>query len=344
MTQKLVRLTQVWIGLMGVVSLTQLAEAQPFVAHNGDLIAGFRKTGAHQANYELVVNVGNITNFEALSPGSTVAISNYVPSQLSDAFSDYNNLQWSVAAAFPGAAKWAGYPSSTIWYTIARSDERVQSQPPQRIASGGQQQTRQAILSVSLGAASISANLGTSNQDNNVFLVREPLNDPNDLTSFIGDTLNSAVGDFASTLPFSVESTTPAAFAAAARSDLYQSCPSGTTDPTTGLTTGMTYLVGYFTLDPAGTMTFTRASTNSTPPLPPPAPVLSLARSGTTTTISIQTTNGATYTLYYTNSAGLSAPVTAWSSPPSTVAGDGSTKSFTDSTTDADRVYRVGAH
>ena len=199
------------------------------------------------------------------------------------------------------------------------------------------------MVSVGSGAASISANLGSSNIDNNAVLVREPINDPNDLSSFIGDSLNPAVGNFGSTLPFSVESTTPATFSSAASSDLYQSCPSGTTDPKSGLTTGAAYFVGYFTLAPSGTMTFTRAATNAVT-LPPPAPTLSIARSGTTTTISVPTTNAATYTLHYTNSLGLTAPVNQWPSTAQTITGDGSTKSFTDTSTDASRVYRVQAH
>jgi hypothetical protein len=328
--------------LIGILLVNSVA-AQPFVARNGDLLAGFRKTGSHQANYELVVNVGNITNLEALLPGVSITISNFTSAQLSNAFSDYKNLQWSVAAAFPGVAKWAGFPSSTIWYTLARSDAQVQTQPPQRAAAGGQQQTRQAMVSVGIGASSISANLGTSNLENNFVLVREPINDPNNLTSFLADSLNPAIGDFGSTLPFSIENATSSSFSAPVRSDLYQSCPNGTVDPVTRRTSGAAYFVGYFTLDPNGTMTFTRAS-QSTVVVPPPAPSLSLTRSGTTTTISLSTTNAATYTLHYTNSTGLIAPVSQWPAALQTISGDGSVKSFTDISADADRVYRVEAH
>ena len=333
----------VCMAFLLTVLLTDTLTAQPFVAHNGDLVAGFRKTGTHQANFELVVNIGNITNFEALQPGTSITISNFSAAQLSNAFSDYNFLQWSVSGSFPGVAKWAGFPSSTIWYTLARTDIQVQSQPPQRVASGGQQQTRQAVVSVSIGASSISANLGTSNDNNNVSLVREPINDPNNLTSFLADSSNPAVGNFGSTLPFSIENTTASTFPAPARSDLYQSCPSGTVDPVTSSTSGAAYFVGYFTLDPSGTMSFTRASTN-TVIVPPAPPILSITRTGATTTISIPTTNSITYTLHYTNSPGLTSPITQWPASQQTIAGDGSTKSFTDTSSDSDRIYRVEAH
>jgi hypothetical protein len=319
-----------------------VSHAQSFSAHNGDLLAGFRKTGVHQANYEVVVKIGNITNLLNLQAGSTIPITNYAPSQLSDAFSDYNYLQWSVSGAFPGLSRWAGFPSSTLWYTVARVSPVTQSQTPTRGATSGQQNARQAILGVGTGAVSISSSLGTSNADNNVFLVREPINDPNDLTSFIGGLFNTTIGTFQDTLPISVENTTPSSFTSAVVSDLYQSCPNGTADPTTGLINGAAYLVGSFQLNPDGTMSFTRSS-GSTPPPPPTPPLLSIARSGTASMIFFATTNGATYTLLSTNSSGLSSSLASWATR-GTLTGDGTIKSFTDTSTDGERFYRVSAH
>jgi hypothetical protein len=318
--------------------------SQPFASSNGDLLAGFRKTGTHQANYEVVVNLGNITNFEALAPGTTIQMTRFSPHQLSNAFSDFNFLQWSVSAAFPGSARWGAFPAASLWYTRPRPDPSTQSDLPARLSVSAQQNTRQRILGIGLGASTISASLGTSNENNNVYLVREPIGSGAGLTANIEDRFDPTLGNFYSTLPFSVENTTPAAFSSTVASDLYQVCPTGTTDPTTGQTTGLGYLVGIFQFNPDGTMSFTRASTNSVPPQPPPAPVLTATRSGTTTTISFATTNGSTYALHYTNSAGLGSPVASWPSLPTTITGDGSIKSFMDTTTDADRIYRVGAH
>jgi len=340
MTKKCFPLTQTLIVLLNLFVLAEFANGQTFAAYNGDLLAGFRKTGSHQANYELVVNIGNITNFEKLQPGASINISNFTPSQLSAAFSDYNNLQWSIASSFPGSSRWAGFPGATIWYSVPRAAANTQSPEPARASSSAQQLTRQAIVSVGAGAASISINLGSSNLNNNAVLVREPINDPNDLSSFIGGALNQTIGTFQDTLAFSVENTTSSTFNSVAVSDLYQSCPSGIADPTTGSTTGAAYLVGSFQLTPDGKMTFTRASTVA-PPSPPPPTVLSLSRTANITTISFATTNGATYTLYYTNAAGLGQSVTTWPAASTTITGDGSIKSFADTTTDPDRFYRV---
>jgi hypothetical protein len=101
--------------------------------------------------------------------------------------------------------------------------------------------------------------------------------------------------------------------------------------------------VGYFTLNPNGTMTFTRASVFAPQPRVPK--IVSITRSANVSTIFFTTTNGTfTYTLYYTNSAGLTSSVTNWPASPSTLTGDGNTDHFSDTTTDANRFYRVSAH
>ncbi|HWV99978.1 MAG TPA: hypothetical protein VNZ64_09825 [Candidatus Acidoferrum sp.] len=332
------------VGLwaVAVALFSQSLGAQTFFTYNqyGDLCAGFRKTGMNQANYELVVNIGSITNLEAVPAGSTISISNYGSSALLNAFSDLNNLQWSVSAGVPGLSSWAGFPSSTIWFTLPRTDPNTQTQPPARQSTALLGNVRQKIISIGSGAHTISQNLGTTNANNNALLVREPVGNTSGLSVFISDPGNPSIGDFGGYLPFSVENTTPASFTAAVVSDLYQAVPSGKVDPSTGLTTGSDYLVGTFRLATDGTMTFTRASTSQ----PPPPPLISIARTGNTSTVSFGTANGATYTLYYTNAAGLTAPASSWPASPATVVGNGGTNSLSDTTTDPVRFYRVGAH
>ena len=87
-------------------------------------------------------------------------------------------------------------------------------------------------------------------------------------------------------------------------------------------------------------MTFTRASAVTAPP---PAPAITaITRTNTTAYVSFTTTSGSfTYSLYYTNSAGLGAATTNWPHAAS-VTGDGSIKTLTDTTTDAARFYRIG--
>jgi hypothetical protein len=84
-------------------------------------------------------------------------------------------------------------------------------------------------------------------------------------------------------------------------------------------------------------MTFTRASN-----LPPAPAITSVTRTNNTIYVSFTTTSGSfNYSLYFTNSAGLKSSVTNWPHTGS-IAGDGSVKMLSDTTTDANRFYRVG--
>jgi hypothetical protein len=326
------------VAIVASVLLPEIAGAQFFTSTKGDLLLGFRKPGV--GSYELVVNVASVTNFLAKTPGAVVPISNFTPSQLSDAFSDYNNLQWSVSAYVTGGpgSTWSGFVPGTIWFTIPRFDPSTQSSVPARASYSTQSPVVTGIQGIGNGANSVSSGLTTTNTDNNAVLVREPIGSAYNYSVFVQDPQTPSIGDFGGYLP-AVENTTPPSFSSAVVSDLYQAVPTGSTDPISGKTTGAAYYVGYFTLSPDGTMTFTRASAAS-----PTQPVLTITRAGTTSTISLATVNGATYTLYYTNSAGLTQPVSGWASSPTTISGDGTTKSFSDTTSDTDRVYRVGAH
>jgi hypothetical protein len=84
-------------------------------------------------------------------------------------------------------------------------------------------------------------------------------------------------------------------------------------------------------------MTFTRQTATTTPA----AVTLSVARTNNVSTISFGSSSSVTYTLFFTNSAGSGAPVSTWPSLPGTIIGDGTTKSFQDTTTDPMRFYRV---
>jgi hypothetical protein len=99
--------------------------------------------------------------------------------------------------------------------------------------------------------------------------------------------------------------------------------------------------IGTFTLSATGILTFSTGTT-----ITPPAPlIVSVARSGNTSTIFFATTNGTfTYTLYYTNATGLTAPITSWATSPTTLVGNGLTNSLSDATATTNRFYRIGVH
>ncbi len=280
MTQKLFRRLSLKSVLLALLALPELASAQVYFNANdyGSLYLGFRKTGNNVANpvYELVVTLGSVTNFIALPAGTITNITQYTPSRLTDSFANgFGNLQWSAFSSFPGSTPWVtgvgSYPKTTLWFTLPSPNLTTQSQPPVRQASTAQQNQRPEIYSVGDGASYISQGLITTNGDNNTNLVREPVATYTgyNLSTFIGDSSNPTNGDFGgSGLPLpngeSVEGITPSSFTAAQRIDLYQVCPSGSADPINGSTTSP-YFVGYFTLSPSGTMTFSRASAVTAP-------------------------------------------------------------------------------
>jgi hypothetical protein len=72
--------------------------------------------------------------------------------------------------------------------------------------------------------------------------------------------------------------------------------------------------------------------------------IVSIVRSGTTTTISFTTVNGGTYTLCGTNVTGLLTSRTNWPAIGSPLAGNGLTNSLTDVATDSIRFYTISAH
>ena len=337
----------IW-ALPAFLALIQTGEAQTFAYKNNDLVLGFRKTGVYQENNEIVVNIGQASNYVNAAIGTSFPVTNFSLSQLvPGSFSTLDHLSWSVVGWYTGT-NYPGYPTYTLWVTVPRSSIGVQSAGATRLDRATQQTTRAQIASIFSNAGFVSSDVGTSNEFNTPYFVREGIAvyPTHILSVFMASVVDKTVGTLHDTWPEgNLEVTTPASFTSAVRSDLYEVRPTADqngnpiVDPHTG-TSSSAYYVGYFQFNSDGTMTFTREAAAAPQP---PAPVLSITRSDNSSTISFGTTNGATYTLYYTNAAGLAAPIASWFASPTTITGDGNTQSFLDTSTDADRVYRVGA-
>ena len=285
------------MALFAVVVLPEVATAQQFVYNvTGDVLAGFRKMNTSsgngdQGNYELVVNLGSVTNFLNVPIGNTITLSNVNYSALTNAFLDtagsepvLAQIQWSAFAgvpAQPGSGRgnnlpWVTpsgtFPAFTLWFTLPATNVSLQTAPPARIGSTTATYYQTEMGEIGSGGNNISGFLGASNANNTPFLIREPDSTYStyDLTAFIGQAGNNAVGNFAASSTPSVpagvvENTTPNPFIAAQRNDFYMLCPTGTTNPITSSTTD-SYLAGYFLLNSTGTMTFTRATSTYSPP------------------------------------------------------------------------------
>ena len=329
----------------GFLALEQ-ASAQPFVYQPNDLALGFRKTGG-QANYEAVVNLGQASNYFGAAIG-TFPVTNYSTSQLTPGtFANLSNLSWSVFGYYSGSGFGSSYPNSaasTLWVTVPRTDKAVRSADATRLTRGQQASARSPINSILDNAVFVSGDSGASAYNTSTFVRESIATYPlHLLTLWLGSGVDSSIGTLQDSWPEgNLEITTPASFTTAVRSDLYEVRPTtdasgNPADPHTG-TSGLAWYIGYFQFNPDGTMTFTRETATK----PPPTQVtLNIIRTNNTSTISFGSSNGVTYTLCFTNSAGLGTAVSNWPSQSGTISGDGTTKSFQDPTTDPARFYRV---
>jgi len=98
-------------------------------------------------------------------------------------------------------------------------------------------------------------------------------------------------------------------------------------------------IVGVFTMTSAGVLTFTAGPPPTT--IPPSQIILPMTRSGNLNSITFTTVSGANYRLRYTTD--FVPHLNTWTILPTSVAGDGSNKTLTDSTADARRFYAVEA-
>jgi hypothetical protein len=347
-----------FLSAVALLAFSTMAEAQTFVYSNNDLTLGFRKNTPYTKNYEVVIDIGQASSYFNLSVGTTIPVRGFSSAQLTaGSFASLNNLSWSVFGGY-GGSSYAGYVNNTLWVTVPRASNSIRSSDAIRLGYSVQQVAKQKmgnIVGASSGAGFISQNLGTSNQFNTVSFVRESIATyPSHILSlWMKGTVDPTQGTLNDTWPPSepnqgnLEVTTPGSFTSGSvRSDLYEVRPlttgAGVTvvDPHTG-TTGLGWYIGYFEFKADGSMTFTReVATTTTPPQPV---TLSIARTSNSSTISFVSSNSVTYTLFFTNSAGLTTPIANWPSLPGTITGDGTIKSFLDVTADPNRIYGVGA-
>ena len=325
------------LALLGSLWLLQSARAATpvFVSNNRDLMLCFRKTGATGGTTSpnnLEVNIGQAALYYGAAQGSTVTTS-VSGAQLSAVFDNLNDLTWSVAGCVPtvGDTGDSSVPTRTLWVTAPRSVSTAPAAPWVRNGPSTQGSTASEIKSV-LDNASFYSGTVAGGANNTASAVVVPVGSNHEYGYFAG-----TLGNFANTFQGDVENITPANFmtgSAVSRSDLYELRPDSTGTQPAGK-----YL-GYFELRNTGAVVFVAASTTTTPP----APTLSITISGTHSVISFASTAGATYTLYYTDAAGLLTPTSTWQTQATTITGNGSSQSFQDVLTASTRFYRVGVH
>jgi hypothetical protein len=245
------------------------------------------------------------------------------------AFATLNNLSWSVDGTQHKPAD-TNFPFNTLWLTRARPDASEASTPWLRETSALFASPSSKIDTMGTLAVTYSiTSPGAISWTNTVIL---PAGNRDSYGNWVG-----AFGNFGA-WPDTVEATTPADFATAGNpvwADLYQLLPGSAADGTLD-TPGA--LLGYFTLQPSGSMTFTAAG-GVTPP--PPPQITAILRTNGVTQVFLATATNATYSLLGVAEAGLGTTVTNWPVVGVSVPGTGQTITLPDPSSDAVRFYSV---
>lgn len=255
------------LALFGLFTLVDSAGALPFVYSGGvDLALGFRKTDQYKGAYEIVVDIGPGINYVNQAAGTTVTITQYAASQIvPDSYANWTNLQWAVVGYTADAL--TSYPVDTLWVTVPRVGG-VAGPIPVRASKTVQQDAQLKIKLIFAGAATISSALAAG-KDNTATAVQEAYATANNYNYSVAmaDPTYDYIGDLDAKGPLDIngniidlENTTVAPFTSPNISDFYQLVPTGYADPNSGLTSGTGFYVGYFQLNPNGTLTFTRSS------------------------------------------------------------------------------------
>jgi len=306
-----------------LVSATATMQAQAFSYTNCDLVAGFRIIGGAS---DLVVDLGQVANFEGLAPRTVITMTNLTATQLAAALPTIDGVSWSVAAAMRGNANYS-YPLQTIWVTSPRPDIHtagtVWSDASQGTLGGAASQ----IDAIGFDAA-VYGNGQPAGRDNTFTGILIPPASQYAYSHLMGSHQN-----YDATFQGVVENTTPIDFDSAglpSRSVLYRLEPD--TYPH-----GAGTLIGFFDFTPAGTLVFTAG------PPPERTAVNGVSTQGNVTTISFPTINLVGYRLRYTDAAGLTTPISSWNIGNHLV-GDGSTLSLQDTNSTPTRFYIVEAY
>jgi hypothetical protein len=282
----------------------------------GDVLVCFQNGG----QFDLVVDAGPASNFTTAMNNQVIPLSPYYStSQFGTAFNNANGVKWS-------AFTWYN-TNSALFVTKARTSLNTQSVP--WVAQGvmSQNTTINAMEPVPIGA-NANTNFNGANTSTAVIEYSDYVDNEEYYPLGYSYTyaLNGAYGgEFNGSFQGNPEVTTPNNFTSSGsvvRSDFYELTPGG----------GTTFL-GYFQMATDGSMTYVA--------YPTATPVIkSITRSGSTATITYTTGTYGTYTLLGTT-AGLTTPVSSWTSIATLSTGDTLTHTYTDTDSSPTKFYII---
>jgi hypothetical protein len=314
-------------------TVTFASQSEAFIYNYGDLMIGFRQSAG--GTYDLVIDAGPAANYTNLTAGTKITITALTGALLNDAFSTTNDLSWSAFGAFDGNYP-DGTQDGTLFMTRARADLNTQSTPWGRQKTTQDDLTGSQIDGVGVGAVDIGGDLPV-NSDNtsNALVELESWNTDGGKASYRSELFGfGSVANWAGKFQGVPEQTTSDTFTddgQPVRADLYWMVHYEST-----ISHPPAAYLGYFEFNTNGVLTFTAAASSPTQPR-----VVSVTRTGTTTTVYFTTGPSGTYSLLGTNN--LTAPRATWPVVGSPVSGNGLTNSISDVTADGSRFYLIQA-
>jgi hypothetical protein len=271
-----------------------------------------------------VVDAGPISTYTSGTPNQRIPITQYTGTQLGDV--GINGVSWS-------AFTWLN--DDTLFVTRARTSLNVQTAPWLENIATVQAGTVGQTTTIPKGAYDEYGLHQIYPESTASAVVEEDTSsgNPNYSTpgaaSYHEALAGSYGGLFDGKFQGNPENTTPGNFSTSGkvvRSDFYQLTPAS------GFPNG-TWL-GYFELSTNGAMTFV-AKPSTTPS------IISISRSGNTSTITYTAGLYGTYTLLGTNN--ITAPVSTWPAITTLTSGDTATHTVMDTTADSARFYIISA-
>ena len=272
---------------------------------DSDLVLVFRRDGFNDAEFDL----GSVTNYLGKANGTKLTVSNW---DLAAVRANFNNSLASVKFLLFAATSFTD-PLRRAWITSAVLDPNPL---PTDLSGSGWSQLRSKLSFVGTEATAITGTNATQ-----MYIVAPGVDSS---YSFIvsdgGQVDASTVGGLA---PFAVEAENPATLL------FYElKISNASVKPPAAV-------IGSFALEATGALTFTAGPLQTMVPQPQ---ILGIVRSGSTSTISFTTVGGARYRLRFTAVLGG-----AWTTLPTVVTGDGSTKTITDTASGPQGFYSIEA-
>jgi len=287
--------------VLAAVGLAPVASG--FNYSDSDLLLVFRQDGFNDVEFDL----GSVSNYLGLANGTKVTVSGW---DLNLVKSNYNNSLSGVKFILVAATSLSAVPPA-VWCSSA---ELAPATPPTDLPRSQWGNLQSKFSSVGTLAAAYTFT-------NSVQAYVITTTDASSYTSIASDGGQYDAGSVSGFAPFTVESDNPGTVL------FYRLKAANRPQPAAAL-------IGSFTLDASGVLTFTAG------PLQQALvrPSISIQRVGTTTTVSFPSVNNQTYQLWYLDQLGSP---WSWTSVPGTVSGNGLTQSLTDTTSGSRRFYQV---